>query len=140
MSHHTYSTLVELIAQGGHLLPDVDEEPHDGGGGYHTRKHKSRCARTQQRAVSAATEKQTTPRDSAATTAAAAPATATAATAPTVLPTPIIIMLISRLGQQLVLRARPHTLSQARVGHKSIQLFPLLHLLARSQGDVHMMD
>jgi hypothetical protein len=26
------------------------------------------------------------------------------------------------------------------VGHKSIQLFPLLHLLARSQGDVHMMD
>lgn len=84
----THSTLVELVAQGGHLFSDVNEKPHNSGCGHHTCEHKSRCACTQQRPEEAATEKQTTPRG---------PAPAIAAVAAAILPTPIIILLISGL-------------------------------------------
>lgn len=102
-------TLFELRAQRGHLVADVDEEPHDGDGGDDAREDERGGAGPEQRCAGAASQERASRRTSAS-------------------PRPVLVLLAGRRLQQAPLLAR---------GSQRVQLLALLHALARAQRHAH---
>lgn len=125
-------TLIKLGPQGCHLFPDIDEEPHDCGGGYHACEDQNGGAGPEESGACALPDQVPPP--------VAAQGLSACRRCP-------VVLLVRGIRQELVvagdascacrsLHIRPSFVY--RVCHQSVQFLPFFHFFATSEWHVDM--